>query len=79
MAEGQPTGACPFGVTREGNGSGTVAVTKPDGCTRAIFFEDGEAIGSDVSEADPGDLSASRHATSRSYALATNVTKLRTR
>lgn len=62
MTAGQPTGSCPFGVTREGNGSGIVTVTKPDGRTRAIFFENGEAIGSDVSEADAGEFSASREA-----------------
>lgn len=62
MAAGQPTGTCPFGVTREGNGSGIVTVTRPDGRTRAIFFENGEAIGADVSEADPGDFSARRDA-----------------
>lgn len=60
MGSGQPTGSCPFGVTRQGNGSAIVMVTKPDGRTRAIFFENGSATGADVSEADPGDFSASR-------------------
>ena len=60
MGGGQPTGSCPFGVTRKGGGSGIVTVTKPDGRTRAIFFEKGEATGYDVSEADPGAFSASR-------------------
>jgi len=60
MAAGQPTGSCPFGVAREGSGSGVVTVTKPDGRTRAIFFQNGEAVGADVSEADPGAFSASR-------------------
>ncbi|MEZ5670520.1 MAG: hypothetical protein R3F55_24415 [Alphaproteobacteria bacterium] len=54
------TGMCPFGVIREGNGSGSVIVTKPDGRTRAIFFADGAATGYDVSEADPGEFSATR-------------------
>jgi hypothetical protein len=49
-------------VTREGNGSAIVTVTKPDGRTRAVFFENGEAIGADVSEADPGEFSTSREA-----------------
>ncbi len=44
-------GACPFGVTREGNGSGIVTVTKPDGRTRAIFFRNGRATGVDTSKA----------------------------
>ena len=29
----QPAGSCAFGVVREGNGSGTVTITKPDGST----------------------------------------------
>lgn len=60
MATGQPTGSCPFGVKREGEGSGIVTVTKPDGRTRAIFFENGEATGYDVNEADPGKFSADK-------------------
>ena len=60
MTAGQPTGSCPFGVTREGNGTGIVTVTKPDGRTRAIFFENGEATGYDESEADPGDFSVEK-------------------
>jgi len=61
MAEGAPAGDCPFGVVREGGGSGIVTVTKPDGRTRAIFFDKGTATGADVSEADPGDFSAARN------------------
>ncbi|WP_202395835.1 hypothetical protein [Stappia sediminis] len=57
---GQPTGQCPFGVTREGNGSGVVAVTKPDGMTRSIFFQDGKATSADTSQADSGPFSASK-------------------
>lgn len=60
MALGQPTGSCPFGVKREGNGFGIVTVTKPDGRTRAISFKNGKAIGYDVSEADPGAFSAEK-------------------
>ncbi len=60
MTTGQPTGSCPFGVTREGNGTGIVTVTKPDGRTRAIFFQNGEATGADVSEADPGEFSVEK-------------------
>lgn len=59
-ARGQPTGPCPFGVRRQGNRSGLVTVTKPDGRTRAIFFEKGEATGYDASQADPGAFAASR-------------------
>lgn len=54
MAAGQTTGSCPFGVTREGKGNSIVTVTKPDGRTRAIFFENGKAVGCDASQADPG-------------------------
>lgn len=60
MGGGQPTGSCPFGVTREGNGSGMVTVTKPDGRTRTIFFENGKATGYDMSQADPGEFKAEK-------------------
>jgi type IV secretory pathway VirB10-like protein len=60
MGADQPTGTCPFGVKREGNGSGMVTVTKPDGRTRTIFFKDGNATGADTSEADPGEFSAEK-------------------
>jgi len=60
VAKGQPNGSCPFGVTREGNGSGMVTVTKPDGRTRVIFFENGTVTGADVSQADPGEFSAKK-------------------
>jgi hypothetical protein len=60
MAISQPRGSSPFGVKREGNGSGKVTITKPDGRTRAIFFENGKATGADVSEADPGDFKAEK-------------------
>jgi hypothetical protein len=62
MAAGQPAGSCPFGVRREGGGSGMVVVTKPDGRTRAIFFEHGRAVGADTSQADPGEFSARKKA-----------------
>jgi hypothetical protein len=60
MGGGQPTVYCAFGVTRQGNGSGIVTVTKPDGRTRAIFFENGRATGYDRSQADRGEFSATR-------------------
>jgi hypothetical protein len=59
-AGGQPTGSCPFGVTREGNGTGMVTITKPDGRTRTIFFEKGKATGYDMSQADPGKFKAEK-------------------
>jgi hypothetical protein len=58
MESGRPKGSCPFGVVREGNGTGTVTVTKPDGRTRSIFFEKGKATGYDMSQADRGEFSA---------------------
>ena len=60
MGGGQPIGSCPFGVKREGNGSGSVTLTKPDGRTRTIFFTNGRPTGADISEADPGRFSASK-------------------
>ena len=60
MVGGQPTRSCPFGVTRQGGGSGTVTVTRPDGRKRVIFFEKGRATGYDQSQADPGEFRASR-------------------
>ena len=59
-AEGQPTGSCSFGVTREGNGTGMVMVTKPDGRTRTIFFEKGKATGYDKSQADTAKFKAEK-------------------
>lgn len=59
-AAGQPTGSCAFGVVRQGGGTGTVTVTKPDGRTRSIFFEKGRAVGYDMSQADRGEFSAAK-------------------
>ncbi len=60
MGGGQSTGSCPFGVKREGGGSGMVTVTKSDGRTRVIFFENGTATGYDMSQADPGEFRAEK-------------------
>jgi hypothetical protein len=60
VAKDQPTGSCPFSVTREGKGNGIVTITKPDGSTRTIFFENGKAVGADVSQAVPGEFSAKK-------------------
>jgi hypothetical protein len=60
MAAAQPTGSCPFGVVRMGGGTGTVTVTRPDGRTRNIYFENGKATGYDTSQADRGEFGASR-------------------
>ena len=60
MGGGQPTGSCPFGVKREGKGTGMVTVTKPDGRTRTLFFERGKATGYDKSQADSGKFKAEK-------------------
>ncbi len=49
---GQPMGHCDFGVAREGGGGATVVVTRPDGRTRALFFENGAFLSADTSQAD---------------------------
>jgi hypothetical protein len=48
----QPMQQCPAVVTRDPGGMATVIVTRPDGRTRAIFFENGKAISADLSQAD---------------------------
>jgi hypothetical protein len=48
----QPMPQCGFGVARDGGGTATVVVIKPDGRTRALFFENGSFVGADTSEAD---------------------------
>jgi hypothetical protein len=45
-------GQCDFGVARAGSGTATVAVTRPDGRKRFIFFDKGTARGADLSQAD---------------------------
>lgn len=43
---------CNAAVAREGGGTATVVVTRPDGRKRFIFFQKGKAIGADLSQAD---------------------------
>lgn len=50
--KGQPMGQCAFAVARDPGGTATVVVTRPDGRTRAIFFEKGKATSADLSQAD---------------------------
>lgn len=52
QADGEPMTWCNLGVARDGGGTATVVITRPDGRTRAIFFIDGVANGADTSEAD---------------------------
>ncbi|WP_298833084.1 hypothetical protein [uncultured Piscinibacter sp.] len=49
---GQPMGQCQMAVARDPGGSATVVITRPDGHTRAVFFDKGKAIGADLSQAD---------------------------
>ena len=51
---GQPMGACEFGVVRRENGGADLTVFWPDGGNRVIFFENGQPVGYDQSEADGG-------------------------
>jgi hypothetical protein len=59
-AKGQPKVSCSYKVTREGKDNGIVTITKPDGSIRTIFFENGKAVGADVSQADPAEFSAKK-------------------
>lgn len=52
MGSRQPMQQCQAAVARDPGGTATVVVTRPDGRTRAIFFEKGKAIGADLSQAD---------------------------
>jgi hypothetical protein len=57
---GAPTGNCDFGVVRRGSGDADVHVTRPDGRTRVIYFQNGRAVGYDQSQADRGQFRASK-------------------
>ena len=46
---------CEFGVIRDGNGTGTVTLTLPDGRTRSVFYDGGRPVSFDKSQAD-GDI-----------------------
>jgi uncharacterized protein YraI len=52
QAPGQPLTPCGFGVARDGGGTATVVVTRPDGRKRALFFQNGAFIAADTSQAD---------------------------
>lgn len=63
QGEGAPMTQCAFGVAREGGGTATVVVTKPDGVERALFFVDGTFLSADSSQAGGGfETSATRQA-----------------
>jgi len=54
METGTPMTDCPMGVARDGGGSATVVVTRPDRIERILFFVDGVFLGSDTSQAGGG-------------------------
>ncbi len=60
MGKGEPTRNCPFGVVRRGNGDADVQVTLSNGIVRFIYFQNGQAVGYDRSQADPGEFRASK-------------------
>ena len=49
---GAPMVQCNAAVAREGGGTATVVVTRPDGRKRFIFFKRGKAVSADLSQAD---------------------------
>lgn len=51
---GQPLGPCKFGVIRIGSGAAELTVFWPDGGSRVIYFENGEPVRYDESQADGG-------------------------
>jgi len=51
-------GQCDFGVARAGGGTAALAITRPDGRTRVIFFKAGKAVAADLSQVD-GNMSFS--------------------
>lgn len=60
---GQPLGQCKFGVIRQGGGKAELTVFWPDGGSRVIFFEGGQPVRYDESQADGGaKLSFSKNA-----------------
>jgi hypothetical protein len=49
---GQPMRDCQAAVARDPGGTATVVVTRPDGRKRFIFFENGNPVSADLSQAD---------------------------
>ena len=62
VGAGQPMTACPFGVVREGGGTATVHVTRPDGADLTIRFDGGRAVASEpAGRGLLGDAAGRRH------------------
>lgn len=45
---GELLGDCPFGVVRRADGTAEVTITRRDGGTRTIYFQNGTAVGADA-------------------------------
>ena len=60
IGRGAPTNNCDFGVVRRGNGDADVHITRPNGATRVIYFQNGRAVGYDKSQADSGAFRATK-------------------
>jgi heat shock protein HslJ len=58
LGVGAPMTHCAMGVAREGGGSDTVVVGKPEGFERFLYFTDGAFVGPDTREAGGGFESA---------------------
>jgi len=52
MRPGQPMGSCQAAVARDPGGNATIVITRPDGRARFIFFENGNPVSADLSQAD---------------------------
>ena len=51
---------CEYGVVRRGNGNADVHVTRSNGATRVIYFQGGNAVGYDRSQADRGNFTVTK-------------------
>ena len=49
---GQPMRQCQAAVARDPGGTATVVITRPDGRKRFVFFENGNPLSADLSQAD---------------------------
>jgi len=47
ISQAEPNSSCPFGVVREGNGTGFVEITTPYGNQFSVYFQNGEAVGAE--------------------------------
>ncbi len=52
MRAGQAMGQCQAAVARDPGGTAAIVITRPDGRKRFIFFENGNPVSADLSQAD---------------------------